>query len=110
MKRNTRSVTVAIAILTLMVAPVQLAAQNRSATKHKHRRYQLIDLGTFGGLTSRPSADGPGASVLSNSGTAAGDADTAMVDPNAPNCFNHDCFVSHAFRWDQGKLKDLGAL
>jgi hypothetical protein len=110
MKRNTKLAAAAIAVLTLMAIPVQMAAQNQPATKHKHRRYELIDLGTFGGLTSKPSADGPGARVLNNRGVATGDADTAMVDPNAPNCINLDCFVSHVFRWEKGKLKDLGAL
>jgi probable HAF family extracellular repeat protein len=100
----------AIVMLALLMLSFQAAAQNQSPTKHKHRRYKLIDLGTFGGLTSKPSADGPGATVLNNRGIATGDADTAMVDPNAPNCINLDCFVSHVFRWKNGKLQDLGAL
>src|SRR5437870_4595934 len=33
-----------------------------------------------------------------------------MPDPFAPLCFNEDCFVSHAFKWQKGVLMDLVAL
>src|SRR5262245_42171035 len=101
---------IALVLLAAVTSQAYLAGQQSSEHKPRHHTYKLIDLGTFGGLTSKPSADGPGASVLNNRGAATGDADTAMVDPNAPNCSNLDCFVSHVFRWENGKLKDLGAL
>jgi probable HAF family extracellular repeat protein len=38
---------------------------------------------------------------------ATGDADTSTPDPNCPN---PGCFISHVFRWQHGRLIDLGAL
>src|SRR6266571_331270 len=54
--------------------------------------------------------NGPGSQLLNNAGIVAGTADTSTPDPNAPNCFNADCFLSHAFRWEDGVLTDLGTL
>jgi len=48
--------------------------------------------------------------LLNNAGIVAGTAETTSTDPNAPNCDNPDCFVSHAFRSQDGVLTDLGVL
>jgi probable HAF family extracellular repeat protein len=77
--------------------------------KDESPRYKLIDLGTFGGPASYYSEAGIGSRVLNNRGDVAGYADTSIPDPSAPNCFNLDCFVSHAFRWHNGVRTDLGA-
>ncbi len=71
-------------------------------------RYQLIDLGTFGG----PNAvvNGPGTHDFSNSGTYEGYAETAIPDPYAPNCVNPECLVYHAQVWRNGVVGDLGSL
>ncbi len=71
-------------------------------------RYKLIDLGTFGG----PNAvvNGPGTRDLSNSGTYAGYAETAIPDPYAPNCVNPECLVYHTQVWRNGVVSDLGSL
>jgi uncharacterized membrane protein len=37
-------------------------------------------------------------------------ADTSTPDPYPAFCFNPDCFVSHAFRWQKGVMTDLEAL
>ena len=78
-----------------------------SGTAAQQHYYKLIDIGTFGGPTSML----PGfAQVVNNRGIVVGQADTSTVDPNFPNCFNLDCYVSHAFQsWDR-VLTDLGAL
>jgi probable HAF family extracellular repeat protein len=73
----------------------------------KHHRYKLIDIGTFGGPASMLPAL---AQVVNNRGILVGQADTSTVDPNFPNCFNLDCYVSHAFQSRDGVLTDLGAL
>jgi probable HAF family extracellular repeat protein len=52
--------------------------------------YRFIDLGTLGGETSRAAAVSPAGQVVGESTTAAG--------------------VSHAFLYENGKMKDLGAL
>ena len=108
MKRNTMPVSVAITVLVVLAAPIWLCAQNGAAgNPSKPLRYKLIDLGTFGGPTARASADFIGARILNDAGVATGDADTFTPDPN---CNNADCFISHVFRWQNGKLIDLGAL
>ena len=89
------------AFFAVCALPSQLAAQ--------HARYKLIDLGTLGGPNSFPSPAGQGVVMLNNAGTVAGWADTTIPDPF---CFGNDglCLITHAFRWDNGTLTDLGAL
>src|SRR5262249_20675370 len=94
-----------ITVLTLFVTlaiPVRLSAQQI--------RYKLIDIGTLGGPSAHGPGNGAGSQLLNNAGQVAGTADTSEPDPNAPNCANSDCFVSHAFRWQHGVITDLGVL
>jgi probable HAF family extracellular repeat protein len=79
-----------------------------SSTSHHH--YKLVDLGTFGGPGVSFVTQGVGSQVLNDSGVMTGSADTSIPDPNAPNCLSSDCFISHAFKWQNGSLTDLGAL
>ena len=67
-----------------------------------------MDLGTLGGPHSYGEINGMGIPLLNNSGIVGSCADTAMPDPNAPDCQN--CFLAHAFRWKHGVMSDLGAL
>jgi probable HAF family extracellular repeat protein len=101
------TILICITATTLFAAlaiPVRHAAQEQA-------RYKLIDLGTLGGPTSYGSVNGPGSQILNDAGTVSASADTSIPDPNAPNlCFNPDCFLTHAFRWQNGVLTDLGAL
>lgn len=98
----------AVAVFTALAVPVWLSAQ--------HTRYKLIDLQTFGGpssylaITNGVTSPGMVDQVVNTRGTAAGSADTSTVDPYAPNCFNSDCFVSHAAQWQKGTMTDLGVL
>jgi len=99
-----------ISAMTLLVAlaiPVSLAAQEHP-TKHDH--YKLIDMGTFGGPASYILVNGYGNSILNNPGVLTGWAATSTPDPYAPNCFDPDCYVSHAFQWKDGVKTDLGVL
>jgi len=91
-------------LLATLALSAQLAAQQT--------RYKLIDLGTLGGPVSYESVNGPeGFQVLTDSGVIAGSADTSIPDPTAPDfCFTPNCFVTHATRWKNGTLTDLGAL
>ena len=100
-----------------LAIPVRLAAQEQPAKQQQngeHHRYRFVDIGTFGGPASYLAIDANGngslSAFLNNRGTADGAADTSTPDPNAPNCSNADCFVSHAFQWQNGILTDLGAL
>jgi probable HAF family extracellular repeat protein len=96
-------------LIAAIATPFWLSAQQQEEHAKVHTRYKLIDLGTFGGPASYFSAAGLGARVLNNQGDVAGYADTSRPDPSAPNCFNLDCFLSHAFRWHDGVRTDLGA-
>jgi probable HAF family extracellular repeat protein len=108
MKSRKSILIIVIALFALLALPVQLAAQ--------HSRYRLIDLGTFGGpssyLATSNGVTSPGMvnQVVNTRATAAGWADTSTVDPYAPNCFNFDCFVSHASQWQKDTMTDLGVL
>jgi probable HAF family extracellular repeat protein len=91
----------------LVTALLALAIPVSGTAAQKHHHYKLIDIGTFGG----PASMLPGlAQVVNNLGIVVGQADTSTVDPNFPNCFNLDCYVSHAFQSRDGVLTDLGAL
>jgi probable HAF family extracellular repeat protein len=103
----------AITLFALLAIPYRLAAQEPSVPQpkqqtHEHHHYKLIDLGTFGGPNTY--YWGLGSQNLNNRGMVTGSADTSIPDPNAPNCFNPDCLVSHALQWQKGVLTDLGAL
>jgi probable HAF family extracellular repeat protein len=109
--------TSAVALLAVLAIPVGLDAQDKQNHHHKHHRYKLIDLGTFGGPQSWVfgAFEAPAATV-NNAGTVVGGADTSASNPVYPN-FNPfmglgfaDPFVSHAFKWNEDGLTDLGVL
>jgi probable HAF family extracellular repeat protein len=110
MKFAKRMSIITIALFTVLSPPLHLAAQGKQDQAPKHHHYQLIDLGTFGGPNTNFVTQGVGAQVLNNRGVVTGSADTSIPDPNAPNCISPDCFISHAFKWQNGSLTDLGAL
>src|ERR1700758_1912865 len=96
-----------------------LGIQAQLAAQHTHYRlqkappkrlgYKFIDLGTLGGPVSYEA--GEGNQFLNDSGVISSAADTSIPDPNAPDfCFNPECFVTHAIRWKNGTLTDLGAI
>jgi probable HAF family extracellular repeat protein len=112
----------AVTLLAALAVPVRLAAQENQSPKVKHHRYQLIDIGTFGAPSSYFNdlalSDAFGfsccfygfAPVVNKQGILAGWADTSMPDPYSPFCFDPDCFIAHAFQWQEGVKSDLGAL
>jgi probable HAF family extracellular repeat protein len=101
MKSRMRLFALSLLLIAPFSIPPQLSAQ-------QHTRYKLIDLGTLGGPASYFSNGFDG--ILNHRGTAVGWADTSTPDPDPAFCFNFDCFVSHAFRWRNGNLTDLGTL
>jgi len=101
MKTKLTACLTAIAF-ALLALPMRLEAQEP--------HYKLVDLGTLGGPHSYGSINGDGFALLNNSGVVGSFADTALHDPNSPNCGVPDCFLWHAFRWKDGVMEDLGAL
>ena len=105
----------ALTLLAALAVPVCAAAQDNPSPdhRHSHRKYRVIDMGTFGGPASElttNNGDGAGALILNSQGLLTGSADTPVPDPYSPNCANASCFVSHTFKWEDGVLTDLGAL
>jgi len=91
--------------LSFSMRLVAQAPHHIGGQSHGHVRFVVKDLGTFGGPFSGVNDDSV---TLNNSGVVAGGADTTAPDPE---CFDGlFCFVEHAFRWQGGKLTDLGTL
>jgi probable HAF family extracellular repeat protein len=103
-----KNLSVCITLFAALATPTFMSAQQP--------RYKLIDMGTFGGPQSFLNDGNQGnnaVSVLNNHGTLAGWADTSLPDPSPlpVYCFNaEDCYVEHAFTWQEGNRLDLGAL
>ena len=98
----------AVALFVALAIPASLAAQDKQDEHNMYHHYTLIDMGTFGGPNSYNESFPP-ENIINVRGAAAGFADTLVPDPYAPNCFNLDCLVSHAFVWKHGVLTDLGS-
>jgi probable HAF family extracellular repeat protein len=98
-KAGMRTRIAAIPLIASLIAATPLAAQ--------HPRFRLVDIGTLGGPHSYGEINGADV-LLNDSGIVESWADTAVQDPNAPDCPN--CFLAHAFRWKDGVISDLGAL
>jgi probable HAF family extracellular repeat protein len=109
MKSRTLTRITAMTLFAALAIPVRLAAQEQQQNRQQ-TRYKLIDFGTFGGPTSYLPGPPPAVKVLNDRGTAVGWADTSTPDPFPTGCFNPDCFVSHAFQWQDGTVTDLGTL
>jgi probable HAF family extracellular repeat protein len=110
MTLSIRTCTITLTLIATIAIPRSLLGQRQPAFEegHHHHHYKLIDLGTFGGSASYfPNGlDG----FFNDQGIAAGWANTSTPDPYPAFCFTPSCFVSHAFQWRDGSLKDLGTL
>jgi hypothetical protein len=95
------------------------------AAEPVHHHYEVIDIGTFGGPQSYFDdlnlTDAFGfntvfynfALVRNGKGVFVGFADTSTPDPNSGNplfCYVPDCYVTHAYTWQNGWKTDLGVL
>src|SRR5260370_7131455 len=99
----------AIVLFAAFVVPTGLAAQDKH-NDHMHHHYKLIDLGTFGGPQSYSGVLPAVNPVVNEQGVAIAYADTPTPDPFPAFCFDPDCFVPHAFQWQNANLTDLAPL
>ena len=110
----------AVAILGTLATAISLAAQESeedTSRHHQHHHYKLIDLGTFGGSFSATNMDIDlnGRGVNQRATTIGYSATSAPKLPNSNPiiCGGDDgwgSFITHAFRWHDGAVTDLGAL
>jgi len=101
---------VVVIFVATSAIPVGLTAQDGRDHRHRPHHYQLVDMGTLGGPQSYIADVGvPGGRFVNNRGVLTGYSDTSTPDPFPSNCFNPDCFVAHAFRWQDGFMTDIGA-
>jgi|SRR5580700_2639696 probable HAF family extracellular repeat protein len=95
-----------IAVTCFVVMQAMHGRMAAQSVEEGHQRFRLVELGTLGGpnsyftfITGRS---------LNKQGMAIGSADNPMaVEP--PFCLI-DCYLSHAFQWNEGVLTDLGGL
>lgn len=106
MTNKTSILVLAVALLVMMRATTRLAAQEHNA---KHHHYKVFDVGTLGGPLTGLAYPLPGEVQINQRGLVVGISDTAIPDPNTPNCIS-DCMLAHAFQWQNGLLTDLGSL
>ena len=105
--------TTALTLLAALAMPVGMAAQDNATpdNKPKHHKYQLIDLGTFGGPSSNISDSANGGPFINSSGDAVGEAQTTMPLSGVSNPY--ECYpgpnVNHTLLWHNGHSIDLGA-
>jgi probable HAF family extracellular repeat protein len=107
MKSHIRSWSSAAAMI--LALSVCVAAQDNPLHDNKpiHKRYRLIDLGTFGGPWSSVSFE---ADAINSSGVSVGGSTTSTLisNGNLYNCFGP--YVTHAFVTRNGRAIDLGTL
>ena len=110
MKSKT-SATTALALFTLLASPLSLVAQGQKVQENEtmqSHRYIFVEVPTFGGPNFWANFTGHPNRLINNRGTLVGGADTLETDPL---CFNvSDCFVMHAFQWQEGDLTSLRIL
>jgi probable HAF family extracellular repeat protein len=110
MKSRNFILAITVAVVAVLSIPTALAAQDAtaSAKKAQHHHYEFIAVDTFGGQNFWANFTGYANRLLNNRGALVGGADTSETDPL---CFNGtDCFVMHAFQWQEGDLTDLRTL
>jgi probable HAF family extracellular repeat protein len=89
------------------------AAQGSAPQKHdaKHHHYQLVQIPTLGGPGTNFFDNTNNIAVLNARGVVSGGAaDTKIPDPYAPAYWWSNGNITHAFRWQNGTLTNLGAL
>jgi probable HAF family extracellular repeat protein len=104
---------IGLTLVALLAVPVRLVAQEEKDHHAMHHRYKLIDLGTFGGVTSYINPVGNGGPYMNRRGMVVGSAMTSIPIPNNQNffpCPSPPNEVFHAMEWGDDGVTDLGSL
>jgi probable HAF family extracellular repeat protein len=109
MRHSLSATGLGMGLFLASLSPLCITAQDHDPIKQP--RYRLVDVGTFGGPSSKVLEFNNNLNqhrpLLTNC------ADTAQLDPDYPNVnslFAGDLYVQHAYRWSSGRLTDLGPL
>ena len=101
-----------ITVLSALVIPARLAAQQSKSPRH---HYKLIELGTFGGPNSYINNVGNGGPYMNRRGDVVGSSMTSILIP--PNQNGYSCpfppntdNVFHAMEWSHDGVTDLESL
>ena len=109
MKFRKSTYVVVMTLFAFLAMSVCIAAQDNSSQdrQQRHKKYKLIDLGTFGGPWSSVSFE---ADAINSSGVSVGGSTTSTLisNGNLYNCFGP--YVAHAFETRNGRAIDLGTL
>lgn len=115
MKRIAFTCIVAMTLCGLVAIPAVLAQENHNHAEYHH--YKLVDMGTFGGVISSINFAGDaGNAAVNQRGVTVGFSATSTPKLPTSNPFicggddGFGSFVTHAFRWQDGTVADLGAL
>ena len=114
MKSRTWKWMIAVSLFAALAMPVGMAAQDNPSPDHKpkHKKYKLIDLGTFGGNESWIN---DATQSLNNPGLVIGESETTVpINPTSLFACTYGTatatYVTHAFAAPNGIAMDLGAL
>ena len=120
MKTRNFILAITVAVVTVLIIPTVLPAQDDAAKakKARHHHYKLIDIGTFGGPESyvNPAPVIGSQNQINARGTTVGGAGTAISTTSTNNpviCGGFEgvvLFVNHALEWHNGVVTDLGSL
>jgi probable HAF family extracellular repeat protein len=98
-----------IALLTMAMVFASSPAWGAN-TKGKHHRYNVVDVGTFGGPNADTLVPPPAAQILTNNGVFVGTGETKIPDPFPSSCFAPDCLVRDPLLWFAGLRVRLPSL
>jgi hypothetical protein len=105
--------TTAATLFAALAMPVCMAAQDNPSPDHRHRhkKYLLVDLGTFGGPSSNISDSANGGPYINARGDVVGVGQTTTPLSGLSNPY--ECYpgpnVNHTLLWRNGHSFDLGA-
>jgi probable HAF family extracellular repeat protein len=113
MKTKKLTCLMVLAAFATLAIPDRLVTQEQKGSHSTHQHYRLIDLGTFGGITSYVNPVGNGGPYMNREGMVVGSSMTSIPIPANQNgypCPSPPNEVFHAMEWSSVGVSDLGSL